>query len=75
MQRSMESTFPPNAEPNKNSNLDDIGGGMSSIGDSNHELFEPADFKQIKNKVGGFDFAGDTFSQISSTFEPPGVLP
>lgn len=71
----MDDTFPPNVQPNLNSNLDDIGGGMSSIGDSTHELFEPADFKQIKNKVGGFDFAGDTFSQISSTFEPPGVLP
>ena len=62
MQRSMEATFPPNVEHNQNQNLDDIGGGMSSIGDSTHELFEPADFKQNKNKGGGFDFAGDTFS-------------
>jgi len=45
MQRSMEATFPPNVEQNPNWNLDDIGGGMSSIGDSTHELFEPADFK------------------------------
>jgi hypothetical protein len=59
-------TFRQNHQNNHQGFLDDIGDGMSSIEDFFDGMAAAGDdLNKIKK-----DFAGDTFSQISSTFEP-----